>query len=168
MNAGVIPLQIDTKNTHEAIANPWCSGNIRTTSNRPSSGRIFCPSKRSMNIDEVKNKVKNTLFESVLPSVIFNLSHMPNINSVNVQIGRVKIKDFFTPKRSIRGPLTNTPQHPSMVAHIYIVLNKLRDSPVVCKIGSVNAQNPIDCPGNERIITKQHIANDMHFDDVLL
>jgi hypothetical protein len=42
-----------------------------------------------------------------------------------------------------------------MVAVMYMVLKVVLDKPVVRRIGSVNAQNPVDCPGRENI-TKAH------------
>ncbi len=99
---------------------------------------------------------------------VFMLSHIPKTRSVSVQIGNENRRVRLTPKRSISGPLMSTPQHPSMVEHIYIMLNVLRDIPVVCRIGSVNAQMPIDCPGNEKMMTKQHIMNDTYFENMLL
>jgi hypothetical protein len=45
-----------------------------------------------------------------------------------------------------------------MVAAMYMTLNVVRDRPVVRKIGSVKAQNPIDCPGREHITSAHAMA----------
>lgn len=87
------------------------------------------------------------------------LSHKPKISRVRVQIGNVHNNDRRTPSRSISGPLNRTPQQPSMVDPMYIMLNIFLDSPVVFRMGSVNAQKPMDCPGSAKIITVHDIKN---------
>jgi hypothetical protein len=45
-----------------------------------------------------------------------------------------------------------------MVAIMYITLKVVLDISVIRKIGSVKAQNPIDCPGKANMITMHEIA----------
>jgi hypothetical protein len=55
-----------------------------------------------------------------------------------------------------------------MVAPMYMVLKVVLDRPLVRSSDSVNAQNPMDCPGSAAIITAQDRAKITQFLILLL